>query len=91
MFPVHIRNLGVFVSSAYPDAGLKDRHLNVTAWILEEVCSIVRLVRAGDDEVVIAIVVIIHWQGPGPETDAEVGDQSRVIVFYAFKTGGAEV
>ena len=66
---------------------LEDGHLGSSAGILEEVDPVVGFVRAGDDEIEVAVVIPIHGEGPGPETDPEVHGESGVVVFEGLQIG----
>ena len=83
---VHMRNLCVLVSSANPDSRLEHRQLYVAACILEKVSPVVRLVRARNDQVIIAVLIIIHGKRPGPQSHAKVHDQSGIIVFHSLRS-----
>ena len=85
---VDVGNLDVANGRAEAFRRLEDREgvghdggaVGLGTWILEEVDAVVRLVRAGDDQVQVAVLVVVHRQRPGPEADAQVDDQAGVVV-----------
>ncbi len=60
------------------------------ALILEEIDAVVRLVRAGDHEVEIAIAICITGHRPGPEADFEIDDETGVVVLDRVQAFGGE-
>ena len=83
-----VRDLGI--RAVVPDANRwpKDRHRFAPrriGRILKEVGSFVWQAAARNHQIKIAIAVIVHRQGPSPETDTEIDGESGVVVANALE------
>jgi len=58
---------------------------------LEEVRPVVGHVGAGDEEVQVAVAVVVHGQRPSPEPHAQVDCQARVVVHQTVEPAVAEL
>ena len=77
----------VAVSPAQPDARLEHRHHAAAARIFKKINAIGRPIRAGHQQIEIAVTVVIHRHGPSPKTNRQVHDQSWVIITKLLQTG----
>ena len=73
-FAVDITDLHIVPGLGEVDAGFEDGKFDgrILRRIFKKVDSIARFVRAGNDEVVVAILVVVHRHGPGPEPDTQI-------------------
>ena len=81
--------LDVLQAFADPDTRLEDgqRPLGGVRIRPEDIHTVRRLVGAIDDELIFAVAVDVHGQGPSPEADAEIHDESGVVIFQTFQAG----
>ena len=51
----------------------------------KDVNTVRRLVRTVDDEFVFTVTVKVHGQWPGPQADAEIHDETRVVILETLE------
>ncbi len=80
--PFDIADLGVSLCWAKSNAGLKNRQLltGFCSRVFEKVKAITGFVVAGNQQIEVAIAVVIDWQWPGPESNTEVDVKSGVVI-----------
>ena len=95
-FAIHVANLNVVPGFSQVGAWFEDRHFHarILGRVLEEIEPVGRFVGTGDHEIEIAVVIVIHRQGPRPEPDAEINLEAGMIVTQGFeilaKNGGGQ-
>jgi hypothetical protein len=76
-----VGDLQVVRGGAEADAGFEDGHFfSGLARVLEIPDAVGGFVRAGNEQVGLAVTVVVHRHGPGPEPDAEIDDEAGVVV-----------
>ena len=81
---VHEAELNILQSLADATARLEHGHRvpgRVAAHVLEKINAVGRFVRAVHDEIEITVAIEVQGERPRPEADAEIHDQTGVVVF----------
>ena len=77
-----LAELDVLQAFADTHAGLEDgqRTLRRVGIGSEDIHAVRRLIGTVDDEFELAVTIDVHGQGPGPEADAEIYDESGMVI-----------
>lgn len=88
---IDIRWHRVVLARSEPLRRFEDRQLLMrTADVLEQVRPVVRLVGTDHDQVMIAVSVDIPRHGPRPQANAQIDNQTGVVVLDSLQAVGGE-